>query len=234
MLRLSCIFGAILLVGCVTTHPKDLELASVRVVDKRSIAERAAPPVPGSRSLVDPYHAFLMDLWEKKQGEPISPADMAPYFQWYSSNEALQQTKTSEPVLKIEFSSQTNLADEIAGSGQVISIRQYFCSRPDYSVLLGPPGIYIQGLELESIFDYDVSPEDGRYIYYSFIDVSDTPKTPSTYNEYNLESAPENVCLQVRRKAMGFGYKSNVVMVPAEAITAALKEADVEAVDSTQ
>ncbi len=215
--------GALLLGGCIENYPKDIAVVSIKAVDYREQAELPAPPIKGTIKAIDPYRDFLFALSEEKGKEPITPGDIEVYFRQQEHNKSFKNAKRQKPMLRVEFVSKENLHEFAKSKSYPVSIVPYFCDRPKTIVDLGGPRVFLQGLNVGGIpYNYAIQRENGKSLtYYAFLNVVYDFAGPSSYEHFDLRTNPEDVCFQLKGGAMGFGFESNVVMIPrAETIKA--------------
>lgn len=137
--------------------------------------------------------------------------------------------KTHRPLIKVEFSSGTSLLKFANANSYTVGNEAFFCDRPNDFVRLSFPGVYSQGARVW-LLDSRRSEEDaaqGLVTYYVFVDVAG-PARPGDIppqKAFDLRQHPENVCFYISGgNVTGSGYRSNTVVVPKEAIAAALRD----------
>ena len=212
--------------GCVASYPKDVAIVSIKTVDYREQAELPAPPEKGSIKAIDPYRDFLFSLSDKKGNEPITSNDIEAYFRQEENDQSFKNSKQKKPILKIEFSSKENLYEFIKDKNYTLSIVPYFCNRPDSTVHLGWPYVYWRGLNISAFpLNYAIQQKNGEALtYYAFLNVVYDFTGTTSYESFDLRTDPEDVCFQLKGGSMGFGFKSNTVVLPKAEIVKALKD----------
>lgn len=217
---LFCIF---VLTGCITNYPKDIAVVSIKVVDNREQAELPVPPAADEFRPTNPYRDFLLALAESKGDKPIKPDDMAVYFSKQETNQSFKNAKPQKLLFRLEFSSKENLHQFARDHSYPVGVRPYFCARPD-DLINWRSKPFWNGLAVGMPWNYEMQKKDGVFVYYFFLDVSYTVKSPtSSYESFDLRTHPEDICFRVSGGFAGRGYKSNNVVVPKFEIIKALK-----------
>ena len=147
--------------------------------------------------------------------------------------------KFARPLLKVDFVSSTNLAQFLMDRGAHGSFTAWFCDTRLGWTLVGLPTVGKDPLGLSGVFwrgeDVTVPFEIAGRIaatpkpinYYAFLDVVRRPRLPSSppRQPYDLQQNPRDICFVVSGGNMaGLGYQSNIVVIPKEAIEAALRK----------
>jgi hypothetical protein len=134
--------------------------------------------------------------------------------------------KVHRPLLKVEFSSYANLFKFV--NNYPVGNDSFFCDRPRDPTRISFPSVYFQGIHIwwpdDRRSEEQLAP--GPVTYYVFLDVAkpERPKDIPPQKAYDLRQRPENVCFYLSGgNISGRGYRSNLVMVPKEAIAAALR-----------
>lgn len=134
--------------------------------------------------------------------------------------------KTHRPLLKVEFSSHANLFK--LANDYPVGNYSFFCDRPRDPTRVSFPGVYFQGIHIwwpdDRRSEDELAP--GPVTYYVFLDVAkpERPNDIPPQKAFDLRQRPENVCFYLSGgNISGRGYRSNLVMVPKEAIAAALR-----------
>ena len=203
-------FMAPLLGGCISTRPKDLAFVSVQVVDQHDQLEIMPPSADPAFGLIN-----------ESQREKLLA-------------EAGRLERPHQMLLKIEFSSQANLAEFMLDHSFNLGSHAFFCNRPkDYVILSAPSvywrGVWLNGLERDPIEAASAAPP---FVYYFFAGVTWEQNQPSNppIIPFNLWERQEDICFSLKGgNGAGLGFKSNTVVVPKDAIAAAL-----QAIDSTR
>jgi len=195
-----------LLGGCVSANtPGDLTFVSVQAVDWYNVAE-----LPGPNA--SPVLGMVSERQLREAGESVSGGE-----------------KPHQLLLKVEFTSATNLPKFVQERSYNLGNTGFLCSRPDNRAGVSFPYIFWQGIRLgqhepDPISRYGVA-AGAPIVYYMFVGVA-FPKfvPPKPEYEYDLRQKPEDVCFYVRGgSGSGGGYRSNTVIVPKAAIEAALR-----------
>ena len=233
VMKLDCFFFllflwlgyAFLLGGCIEYHPKDIAVVSIKVVDYREQAEFQSGSIKGSLKPYDPYHDFLLALWEEKGEELVTPSDISVYFQQQKNNEFFKKTKPQKPIFKLEFTSKENLHRFARDNSYPVSNASYFCDHPgDDSFLVGGFRVYWRKLQVSFPLNYAMPQKDGeRFTYYTFVNTTFIANAPSTFTSYDLRTDPKDVCFQLRGGIFWLGFASNVVVIPKAEIMKALE-----------
>lgn len=197
---------ALLLGGCISTNtPGDLTMLSVQSVDWRDQDELPGPGVSPALGMVRDRDLALM-------GQSITGGE-----------------KPHRPLLKIEFTSTTNLSKFVIVNSYNLGNTAFLCDRRKDSAGLSFPDIYWHGIRLgEHEFDPIERHSDAAgapITYYIFIDVAREKVVPSKppREGFDLRQNPENVCFYLAGgNESGRGYRSNMVTIPKDVIAAAL------------
>jgi hypothetical protein len=140
--------------------------------------------------------------------------------------------KPHRPLLKIEFTSATNLSRFVIEHSFNLGNTAFLCDRPSDVLTLSFSYVFWRGMRL-GLQEADPIRRQNELLrvpvtYYIFIDVADKerPLDKPPQKAFDLRQNPENVCFYVRGgNELGRGYKSNIVVVPKDAIAAALTKA---------
>jgi len=210
-MNFSCLIPLIAFVlgGCISTNtPGDLSLMSVQAVDWQDQAEM---PGPGA----SPAIGMVKDSEIVRMGQSV-----------------IGGKKPHRLILKIVFSSATNLSKFAADHSYNLGSDAYFCNHPKKGIGLVFPDIYWNGLRLGPLEADPIqrnTNETGAPIeYYFFINVARKKVVPSIPPQegFDLWQKPEDICFYLAGgNGSGFGYKSNVAVIPKDMIAAALKNA---------
>ena len=120
-------FMAPLLGGCISTKPKDLAFVSVRVVDRHDQLEIMPPSA-------DPALGLINESQRKKLLAEAGPIE-----------------RPHQLLLKIEFSSHTNLAEFMRDHSFNLGSHAFFCGRPKDEVILSGLSVYWNGVWLNGL-----------------------------------------------------------------------------------
>ncbi|MCC6716460.1 MAG: hypothetical protein IT555_01115 [Acetobacteraceae bacterium] len=143
----------------------------------------------------------------------------------------IDSPKYARPLLKVEFTSAVNLVQfTMDNSYPTFGVRTSFCGRPSPWWGLGWPWVYWRGVELSWLRQNPIEQvaAGSRIAYDVFLNVSGQvrPADSPTEEGYDLRHRPQDICLSVgARDMLGFGFESNTVVIPKEAIAAALRSA---------
>lgn len=204
---LSSLFGA-----CITANtPADLAVTSVQAVDWRDQDEM---PGPGA----SPALGLVRDR------------DLALARQQVTGGE-----RPHLPLLKIEFTTATNLSKFVIENSYNLGNSAFFCDRPNQYVVLSFPDIYWRGNRLGE-HETDLVQNYGGAIgapvtYYIFINVARAarPQDKPPQEAFDLRKKPEDVCFYVRGgNGSGRGYRSNTVIISKGLIATALQKAPLD------
>jgi len=213
-----------ILSGCVTNHPKDVAILSIKVVDEREQAELPPTPAADSFKSKHPYRDFLFALSEAKGDEPIKPEDMAVYFREQGANQTFKNSKPQKPLLRVEFTSNGNLYQFAKENSYPVAIWPYFCKRPE-ELIPRNGRVYWNGLDVGAPLNYEMWKNgDEPFVYYTFLDVAFSAKQPSSHESFDLRTDPEDICFRVGGGFAGRGFKSNAVVIPKAEIIKALEQ----------
>lgn len=125
--------------------------------------------------------------------------------------------------LLIEFTTKVDLLQR--SSSYVLGARAYFCDRPTDNAILSGVRIYFPGQPVSGDVRLPNPGLSGAFTYATYVGVARQAVTPSIPPEvsYDLRIRPEDICFYVAGgNATPFGFKSNIVRVPKDAIFAAL------------
>jgi hypothetical protein len=136
-----------------------------------------------------------------------------------------------ELLLKAEFKSTLNLSRFANEGGYNLGNTSFFCNRPKDNVFLSSSYVYWRGVRLGN-HDGDPIQQSGEstrqpITYYIFLGVARQAVTPANPQQvsYDLRQKPEDICFYLRGgDGTPFGFKSNTVTIPKEAIAAALQK----------
>ena len=207
-LRRSLSMMSIILAGCVSLNtPSDLALISVRAVDWHDQHEM---PGPGASPVLGMVNSRVL----AQSGQSVSGGE-----------------KPHRPLLKIEFTSATNLSQFVTEHSYNLGNTAFLCKRPEDRVTLSFSYIFWRGIRL-GLREADPIRQRGEVVeapitYYIFIDVADKerPQDIPPQKGFDLREKPEDVCFYLRGgNNWGRGYKSNVLIVPKSAIAASLNK----------
>ena len=209
--NLACLFSLVapLLGGCVSTNtPSDLAFVSVQVVDWRDQAEL---PGPGA----SPVLGMVSNRDLVSKGQSITGGE-----------------KSHRLLLKVEFTSTTNLSKFVIENSYNLGNETFFCDRQKASPFMSYPFVFWYNIRLGEHEADPIAQQSeaarGPITYYIFIDVARKKVVPSNPPQggFDLRQKPEDVCFYVRGgNESGRGYRSNTVMIPRDAIVAALQKA---------
>jgi hypothetical protein len=198
-----------LLGGCISTNtPSDLTFVSVQAADWHDQDEM---PGPGASPVLGMVNS--RDL--EQSGQSVTGEE-----------------KPHRPLLKITFTSATNLSRFVSEHSYNLGNTAVLCDRPNDRLTLSFSYIFWRGIRL-GLRETDPNQRNGGaegapVTYYIFIDVADKerPQDVPPRRGFDLRQKPEDVCFYLRGgNESGRGYKSNVVVVSKDAITAALAKA---------
>ena len=142
-----------------------------------------------------------------------------------------QGDNSFRPLLKIEFTSTTNLSAFVSRNSYNLGVSAYICDRPEANNWISFPTVFWRGFRLgvggpDPLTQPAKAPGD-RITYSMYIDVRRKAVTPSSpqIRGFDLRETPKDVCFYVSGgNALGLGYRSNTVVVAKESITAAIRE----------
>lgn len=159
----ACLFSliALLLGGCVSTNtPGDLTFLSVQVVDWR---DRAELPGPGASPVIG----------------MVSNRDVLASGQSLTGGE-----KSHRSLLKVEFTSATDLPKLAIENAYNLRNKTFFCDRPKTSPIMAFSYIFWRGVRLgeheADPIEQQGEPTASPVTYYIFIDVARQKVVPST------------------------------------------------------
>jgi hypothetical protein len=198
-----------LLGGCISANtPGDLVFASAQVVD---LHDQAELPGPGASPIVGMVNS--RDL--ERAGQSVTGGD-----------------KPHRPLLKIEFTSATDLSKFVIENSYNLGNAAFFCDREKGSPYMSYPAIFWRGVRLgeheANPIERRSEPANAPIIYYFFLHIALPKIVPSNppQNGFDLRQKPEDVCFYVRGgNESGSGYRSNTVAIPKDVIVAALAKA---------
>jgi len=207
---LACLsaFLAPLLDGCISTNtPGDLAFRSVEVVDWKDQAEL---PGPGASPVLG----------------MVSNRDLIAKGQSLTGGE-----KWHRPLLKIEFTSTTDLSKFVVDNSYNLGTETFLCDHQPRSPFVGYPFVYWHGVRLgeheTDPIEQHGEPGKASITYYVFVDVAREarPQDIPPQDGFDLRQKPTDVCLYVRGgNESGRGYRSNTMVVPKDAIATVLQK----------
>lgn len=194
---------SLFLVGCMSINtPGDLAFQSVELVDWR---DRLELPGPGASPLIGMVSSRSLEA----SGQSLSGGP-----------------KWQRPLLKISFTSAINLSQFVIDKSANLGSDLFFCDREERSTL-GYPYIHWNGVRLGQHEPDPIGTGNAPIIYYVFVDVSREPRPRDIppFAGFDLRRHPVDLCLYVRGgNGVGWGYKSNLVVVPKDIVVEALKK----------
>jgi hypothetical protein len=135
--------------------------------------------------------------------------------------------KPNRLLLKAQFTSGVNLSEFIQENSYSLGNEAFLCNRPDHRVILSFPGVYMGNARPGGANPLSRATE-GKGIpitYYLFLNPAGDKIVPSfpQVEAFDLRRNPEDICFYLRGGSGWGGYRSNNVVIPAEAIAAALR-----------
>jgi hypothetical protein len=133
-------------------------------------------------------------------------------------------------VLKVTFSSKTNIEELLWMNGWVTGIEVYFCWYGRLGTWLGPRAYYFgdhavgDGTLFEVLNPPDTVGGVHHYETYVYAQGDETAYTPDSPGAFNLRGEPRDVCIHLRGGGKLSAYDSNTVVIPKEAISAAFRD----------
>ncbi|WP_143596126.1 hypothetical protein [Tistlia consotensis] len=200
---------ATLFSGCATANtPDDLAFVSVQAVDWYDQDEMPGPAASPVLGMVN-----SSDL--ERSGQSLTGT-----------------VKPHRLLLKIEFTSATNLSQFAMEHLYNLGNTAFLCNRPDDRLTISFSYVFWRGVRLGLQEIDPIQRQDelssGRITYYIFVNVADKERLQDKPPQaaFDLRRSPENICFYLRGGSeSGLGYKSNVVLVPEDAIATALTRA---------
>jgi hypothetical protein len=195
-----------LLGGCVSNSVTDLAFVLVTAVDRYDQPEIPTPSASAYTGLMSEQEMVRYGL--------ANPYGERPH----------------ELLLKAEFKSEVNLAAFVNEGGYNLGNTSFFCNRPKDNVLLSSSYVYWRGVRLGDHGDpIQQSGEiQGQPItYYMFLGIARQAIAPANPPQvsYDLRQKPEDICFYLRGgNGTPFGFTSNIVTIPKQAIAAALEK----------
>jgi hypothetical protein len=193
--------------GCATVRIDDLAFSRVQALDRH---EQAEVRPPGDMRATIAHMTGNPTLL----GDPRIPGGE-------------RAGRQHELLLKVEFTSRTDF-EEIPYRDN-LAAEAFFCHRPDAHVLLGLWDVYSHGHEVPSGSVAGplgaAAKVDKPITYYVFLRVARDERLPGKpqMESFDLRLDPEDVCFTLAGgRYRAFGYTSNIVVVPKDAISAAL------------
>jgi hypothetical protein len=129
--------------------------------------------------------------------------------------------------LKVEFTSAEDLSRVLREDYYILGTRAYFCNRPNDNAILSFVGIYFRDQPVSGDVPIVNPTSNGPFTYSTYMGVARQAVYPSNPPQvsFDLRKDPEDICFYVAGgNTSPFGFRSNVVRVPKEAIAAALQE----------
>jgi hypothetical protein len=115
-------------------------------------------------------------------------------------------------LIRVDFTSGTDLRDMVAREDNILFMHSYFCERGDNFGVLGGPGVYV---------DLANAGKD-RLVkqFLFFIDVTrkSNPRSNPPESGFDLSVNPNDICFYVTAHGVITTYKSNVGRIPKAAI----------------
>jgi hypothetical protein len=189
--------------GFAADSTADLALVSVLAVDRYDQTEL---PTPSANA----YTGFLSDQEMVRHGL-ANPYGDRPH----------------ELLLKVQFSSKTNLERFKSRDAYDLASTAFFCDRPKDNVFLSFSYVYSQGALLGKQGDDPIQKSLERPItYYMFLRVSRRAVTPATPPQvsFDLRQKADDICFYIgSTNRRMFGFRSNTVRITKDIIAATLQ-----------
>lgn len=111
-------------------------------------------------------------------------------------------------LIRVDFTSGTDLRDMVVLEGSILVVRSYFCDRGENFGALGGPGVYVD------LKDAGRDKLVKQFLF--FIDVSrrSSPSEPG----FDLSVNAAEICFYISAKSGAASYQSNVERIPKAAI----------------
>jgi hypothetical protein len=115
-------------------------------------------------------------------------------------------------LIRVDFTSGTDLRDMVARESNILFVHSYFCDRGDNLGTLGGPGVYVDRA--------DAGKETLVKRFLFFIDVSRKPNPESIPPEpgFDLSVNAQDICFYVTAHSVITTYKSKVEIIPKASI----------------
>ncbi len=115
-------------------------------------------------------------------------------------------------LIRVDFTSGTDLRNMVVREGNILFVHSYFCDRGDTFDTLGGPGVYVDLA--------DAGKERLVKQFLFFIDVTRKSSPGSIPPEpgFDLSVNPEDICFYVTAQGMITTYKSDVGRIPKSVI----------------
>lgn len=163
-------------------------------------------------------------------GEIIGADSELPLVAYWVSN---------DDFLRLKISTNEDLAAFIRRTRSTLHVSAGFCDAPDDVVLLGMPGVYVNGTDVAMIHLYDFptanNPEanDDKYTYdiVLFTEWDKARELPPAlrksenqrfYSQYNLAANPSDICISIGGGNMMKSYRSSEIRIPRARILEAI------------
>jgi hypothetical protein len=120
-------------------------------------------------------------------------------------------------LIRVDFTSGTDLRNMVARDGNVLYLHSYFCDAGDLARSTGDPGVYVD------LADARAETVVNQFIF--FIDVTRRASPGSTPPEpgYDLAVKAEDICFYVTAHGVTATHKSSVGRIPKAAIEQVLE-----------
>lgn len=118
----------------------------------------------------------------------------------------------------MKFKTKENLSQYSRKKSYPISNVPYFCDKPNERFQLVYPHVYAKRFKVSFPLNFDLERDEKGYInYHVFLYAQDE------FHGYNLRSQPKDICIQLKGgNHTGFGFASNVIVIPRALISAAI------------
>jgi hypothetical protein len=115
-------------------------------------------------------------------------------------------------LIRVDFTSGTDLRNMVAGEGNILIVHSYFCAQGDDLGTLGGPGVYVDRA--------DAGKETPVKRFLFLIDVSQKSNPGSIPPEpgFDLSVNAQDICFYVSAHGVSTTYKSEIGMVPKKSI----------------
>jgi hypothetical protein len=130
-------------------------------------------------------------------------------------------------LLKVEFSSALDIARYVSENDYSLGAYTSFCNRLNYEATISSPRVYSRGYLLGRFERDPFRDASTTKTYYLFVEIAQkaSPKDIPPREAFDLRQKPEDLCLVLKGgNNSGFGYESNTVTIPSDAIATALRQ----------
>lgn len=199
-------FWVWLLCGCASADTVVITLESFSVVEARDFPQF---PYRHNGQVDLSYHAFMVDLWEKKDGNLVEKYDVEKYYKLVEFSKISAERDGGNLVL-FNFKSKTDFLKLLNKYGS-ISVDYNSCLRGDIYKKIAASYLYWEKIGLTMVMNYNFHLNSDEYHhYYSLVDLRDL----ESFLEGKVGGdGHSDLCIEVTGGFLAPTFKSNILVV---------------------